>query len=413
MCSKLSNMAVTLCLLLYSISGARAATYSCVPNNRTASFPYSNLNTAGHLAGYLHNWTDAQTGYCHYSGSNPSQPCLITASAQSATLKADTGHVQYVGYHHELGTSTAGGAGVSNGPTLTVDTEAAVAVNTCLISCPASISISGSGLGAGFSVAFPPTSIWNDKEHFTVVCAGPLYPVDTSACSGTTTGDTPPPPRNPCGPSPLTISTRRGVDARKAFSDVTNPDKKKACVRFDMANDGNPRCWAFPERYSGVGFLVYDLDNDKDIDNGAELFGTYSPHADYGVEVAGMPSDKNPDSQGFRALTWEKMSQGGGHNLEVTPKDGNLYKHLRVWFPDGCWDNPDQPCVSKKSEMRTLESLGIHSIGLMYGFSHDCDGHGTCFKYYGQLNPMPHDLLLPVDPKNERRVWDAYPASIP
>jgi hypothetical protein len=397
------------CLALLFASGAKAQTYSCVPNNRVATFPYSSLDTTGHLAGYLHNWASSQTAFCHYSGSNRSIPCTISASAQSTTLKADTGHVQWIGYHHEVNTSTSGGAAASNGPTISVDTEAAVVANTCLISCAATPTISGTGLGGGFSVSYPPSNIWSDKQHFAITCAGPLYPEDISACSGTTNGgDTLPPPRNPCGPSPLVVSTKRGKDARKAFSNAA-----EHCVRFDMANDGNPRCWAWPERDSGVGFVVYDVDGDHDIGNGGEFFGTYSPHADYGVEIAGMPSEKNPDSQGFRALTWQKMSQGGGQDLEVTPKDGKLYPRLRVWFPDHCWDNPDQPCVSQKSEMRTLESLGIKSIGLMYGFSHDCDGHGTCFKYYSQLNPQPHDLLLPADPTNERRVWDAYPASVP
>lgn len=377
---------------------------SCTALNVVAGpFVYGKFDYTEHNFGN-HNWSATMGGSCRYSGNNPNVACLVAGTAQSTTTKGDAGSssLNNVLYHHELGTSTAGGAGSSNGPTVTTDTEAAFSVRSCLISCGVSIGISGSGLGGGFSVSVPSDAIFNDKQHYTVVCAGPEYPAG-SGCTQVPSGQTAPSGDiSVCGPSPIVISTKRGVDVSKSFTDPT-----QKCVTFNLKNDGKPACYSWPEKGSGVAFLVYDRDSDGGvIDSGSELFGDFTPHADGGV--AGHP---NPN--GFLALAWyDKPAQGGDGNLEITPKDA-IWKHLKLWLPDHCWDSPELPCASIPKELHSLESEGIHSLGLMYGISQDHDQWGNSFKFYAQVNPKPHDMLKPDDEMNERRSWDVFLASRP
>lgn len=386
--------------LTVSSSAQKCSDYNYI----SGPFHYGNLGVVEHSTG-SHSWAAVFGGYCHYAGANANVPCSMAGGATVTAAVADTGKLTPVlVLDHEGRTSTKGGVGYSNGSSLTIDAEAAVAVKSCPFwGCGTAPTITGSGLGGGFSVTFPPSAIFDDAQHETVVCTGPEFPQGGGGgCIQPPSGGKASPFISKCGPSPIVISTKRGVDTRKSFT-----DPKKACVTFNLKNDGRPACYSWPVRGSGVALLVYDRDNDGGvIDSGAELFGDFTPHADGGVKG-------HPNPNGFLALAWyDDPKQGGNMDLEITSKDA-IWKNLRLWFPDHCWDAPSLPCASIPSELHSLESEGIHSLALLYSVSHDGDQWGNYFKFSAQVNPRPHQLQKPDDELNERRAWDVFLAAKP
>ncbi|HUD64696.1 MAG TPA: hypothetical protein VMQ17_08965 [Candidatus Sulfotelmatobacter sp.] len=390
-----SHMLVPLALAVL-LGLCSAQTNICAQFNRApAPIQYGSGSTYEHLSG-SHNWVALMGANCTYSGTNPQQACTITANASASALVGESGALSNLVEIHEVNKQTAQGAGFSNGPALSVDSEAAAAARDCPPwGCGVSIGITGSGLGGGFSVSFPSDAIFADKQHYAVRCAGPVYGSGTGGCVGGV--------ETKCGGgggSPIVIAMKHRADVTKLFS---NP--KEACVRFNLHNDNKPPCLSWPKRDSRVAFLVYDRDHDGGIvDSGAELFGTFTPHADGDY----LGAKGKADVSGFTALAWfDQPQQGGNLDLEITPKD-KVWPQLKLWFPDHCWDHPDEACASIPSELHSLDSEGIHSLSLVVSPSWDVDPWGNQFKFYAQVNPKPHELQQPDDELNERRMWDVW-----
>jgi hypothetical protein len=380
-------------LLLFSAvlgqSSARGQNYSCTPHNRVAGpFHYVAAGYDEHITG-AHAWANTSSSGCYYVATvynNPNFVCATHAVASDTASAADYGELSTFLDIHEVNTATKQGNAWSNGPSVSADSEGAVAARSCWPSCGVAIGISGSGYGGGFSLSFPPDAIYSDAVHGLSSCQGNLHPVK-QACYPNCT-------------SPIVIAIKPHSDATKLFS---NPEEN--CVTFDLKNDGHPQCYSWPKRHSGVGFLVYDRDGDGDVDKGVELFGTFTPGADGSCVGAKVEPQY---ANGFLALgCFDQPAHGGNRDLKISPKDQKWPK-IKLWLPDHCWDAPTTACTSIPSELHTLAEFDIGALSVMYSPSQVEDRWGNQFKYYAQTNPKPHDLQLPDDELNERRMWDVW-----
>lgn len=379
---------------------------SCdVYNIATGPFPFSASGTKGHNNG-SHAWTVIFTGSAFYTGYTLGVPCKIHASMAVQAAAADTGSIQFPYMDHSIKWASKSGDIFSNGPTISADGEAAVDVIPCFFTgCGIAPSISGSGGGAGFSVTFPSGQIWSDQKYLKVVAGGPVYPTGcrpNQCCDGASSDLIN--PISVCGPSPIVISLRHGVDATKAFTDPS-----KACVFFDLKNDGKPLCYSWPRRGSGIAFLVR-VKNGETVHQGSQTFGDQTKHSN--GDYTGF---KNPNKTGYLALGFfDQLTQGGNMDLEITKED-KIWRdgELQLWTPDHCWDYPSIPCESIPSELHSLEEYKIHSIGWVYQVSGVHDEWRNAFRFYGQLNPHKQRLQEPEESSKERRSWDVFLTSRP
>lgn len=383
------NRILTTCIITLSTlcAGAWAWAGDCSSYNITfGPFYYGKLGIEEHSRGN-HTWVDSYAGTCSYSGTGA---CNVTGWASSVASTAENGVIPALKYHVGKTDTAQGAASANSGGGVSADTQAAVAYESCYSSgCAVSISISGSGNGAGFSVSLPPNAIFSDKQYYKLNCVGKTYspPQPAPGC---------PPPggggggrrEGPC--SPILIDTR-GSGFR-----LTNP--RKLCIRFDLSNDGKPGCFSWPVPGSGVGFLVYDRDGDGKIENGAELFGNFTP----------QPPHSPDGGNGFLALAQFDLPENGGNLDLVIDSRDRVWPKLKLWLDTHCYKAPELPCVSLPYELHTLPSLGIHSLGLVYDLSERVDRYGNQFHFYAQINPRPHELQRPDDELNERRMYDVY-----
>ncbi|MBR5684101.1 MAG: calcium-binding protein [Ruminococcus sp.] len=112
-------------------------------------------------------------------------------------------------------------------------------------------------------------------------------------------------------------------------------------VNFDLDNNGfeETTAWIGTEE----GFLAYDINGNKIIDNGGELFGDKF-----------MMSNGKISSNGFEALA----SLNENDDLVIN-KDDMAFSKLSVWFDYNHNGKTD------KNEMKTLEDLSIINIGFV------------------------------------------------
>jgi hypothetical protein len=168
------------------------------------------------------------------------------------------------------------------------------------------------------------------------------------------------------------------------------------CITFNL--NGTPQCYSWPVHTSGNGWLVFDRDGSGVISDGSELFGDSTPHADGGE--AG-----HPDPNGFLALAWyDQPAQGGNMDLILDKRDA-IWNKLKIWIDDHCYKTPSTPCVSVPSELHSLKSFGITSIGLVYQSDPKTDVYGNRFKFVSPLNP---DADNGQNSSDGRLMYDVY-----
>jgi len=186
------------------------------------------------------------------------------------------------------------------------------------------------------------------------------------------------------------VPTAIVVDTRHIGLHFTDPTKGKY-ITFDIDANGKPLKMPWPEHGSGNAWLVLDRNGDGRVKDGTAMFGNFTPHSDGGVA-----NRRYTDLTGFLALAWyDKPEQGGNLDL-VIDKDDAIWSKLRLWIDDHCYLAPDKPCESLPRELHTLESVGIHSLSLVYQISATTDDSGNAFKFQAVVNPDISDI-----PKNE------------
>ena len=137
-------------------------------------------------------------------------------------------------------------------------------------------------------------------------------------------------------------------------------------VEFDINADGkrNRIGWTHPE--SKDALLWLDLNGNRRVDDGTELFGT----------ATRLPNGKLA-SNGFEALAQYDALERGGN------ADGAIDPHDAIWPKLQLWTDSSHDGVSQYGEFSTLDDHNVVWIGLDYSEPHRLDGGLNVHAYEG------------------------------
>lgn len=146
-------------------------------------------------------------------------------------------------------------------------------------------------------------------------------------------------------------------------------------VEFEMS-PGQPMQVSWTDGTYMNGFLALDRNGNGRIDNGSELFGSFT---------AQPASDHR---NGFAALrVFDDPANGGNGNGKIDPGDA-VYSSLLLWI------DQNHNGVSEPSELFSLSEAGIFAIDLTYSENSYFDQSGNLFRYRASIS----DRNGPADP---------------
>jgi hypothetical protein len=157
-------------------------------------------------------------------------------------------------------------------------------------------------------------------------------------------------------------------------------------VGFDLNNDGsnNKVPWMAPS--SDDAWLCLDRDGNGRIDNGAELFGNFTPQPE-----PPLGQEKN----GFLALAeYDKVANGGNGDGVISQSDA-VFGSLRLW------QDINHNGISETSELLSLQAAQLAIIEFEYKLSKHTDEYGNEFRYRAKVKDTK-------DAQVGRWAWDVF-----
>lgn len=163
---------------------------------------------------------------------------------------------------------------------------------------------------------------------------------------------------------------------------LTNPSNG---VNFDLDSNGKKEQLAWTASGSDDAWLSLDRNGNGVVDDGAELFGNFTP----------QPNIPKVERNGFIALAeFDKVENGGNGDGSITKAD-SVFVSLRLW------QDTNHNGVSEISELHNLEQLGLHTLEFDYKKSKRLDENGNLFRYRAKVKDSK-------DAQLGRWAWDVF-----